>query len=87
MALYIPNAVTLTGLEEPVQLRGCQTSPALFSVLRVPPLLGRLFTGDDEKPGAGRVILLSYSAWEKYFGRDPNVLGRLIKLISLRAVP
>jgi putative ABC transport system permease protein len=56
-------------------------------VLRVPPLLGRLFTGDDEKPGAGRVILLSYSAWEKYFGRDPNVLGRLIKLISLRAVP
>ncbi|MBM3790757.1 MAG: hypothetical protein FJW35_10485, partial [Acidobacteria bacterium] len=47
MALLEPNAVTLAGLEEPVQLRGWRATPELFSVLGVPPLAGRVFTPED----------------------------------------
>jgi len=80
MALFEPSARTLAGFEEPVQLRGMLASPALFSVLRVPPLHGRVFSPEEEKPGAGRVIVLSYFAWEKYFGKDARLVGRAIKL-------
>src|SRR5215467_12973410 len=49
-----------------------------FSVLGVPPLLGRVFTrGDDDKPST--LAVLSYPYW-KWLGADPNIVGKKVSL-------
>jgi putative ABC transport system permease protein len=47
-----------------------------FDVLGVKPTLGRLIRQEDEGKGAPPVIVLSYSAWQRFFGGDSSVIGR-----------
>jgi len=57
-------------------------SDTYFSVLGVPPLLGRVFKrGDDDKPSS--LAVLSYSYW-RWLGANPNILG---KTVSANNVP
>ncbi len=53
-------------------------TPNLFHFLGVKPLLGRVSTEEDAKPGASPVAVLSYQAWMARFGGDPTTLGRTI---------
>ena len=64
------------------ELFGTAVTSDIFRVLGIPPLLGRTFTGDEDKTDA-RVIVLTYEAWQRYFSRDPNIIGREV-LCSLR---
>jgi predicted permease len=48
--------------------------------LGVRPLLGRLLTGDDDKPSANPVAVLSYRYWQKRFSGDAGVVGKQINL-------
>src|SRR6266550_3602570 len=64
------------------ELFGTAVTSDIFRVLGIRPLLGRTFTGDEEKTDA-RVIVLTYEAWQRYFSRDPNIIGREV-LCSLR---
>ncbi|HUG55062.1 MAG TPA: ABC transporter permease, partial [Vicinamibacteria bacterium] len=65
---------------EAERLNGRQVSSGLFATLRKPPILGRPFTPEDDKPGAEGVALLAEGYWERRFGRDPAVLGRRLVL-------
>jgi putative ABC transport system permease protein len=49
-----------------------------FDTLQVTPILGRLFTEEEEHPGHDGVILLSYATWRSRFGGDPNIIGRTL---------
>jgi predicted permease len=44
------------------------------------PQLGRDFTADDEKPGAGAVVLLGHHIWQQRYGGDPAIVGRTIRV-------
>jgi predicted permease len=55
-------------------------TPNLFHFLGVKPLLGRVSTDEDAKPGASPVAVLSYQAWMARFGGDPAILGRTIQV-------
>ncbi|MGH9344631.1 MAG: ABC transporter permease, partial [Terriglobia bacterium] len=46
-----------------------------FSTLGVGAFGGRVFTSDDDRPGAPPVAVLSYRAWKAQYGGDPKVLG------------
>jgi len=48
--------------------------------LRLQPSLGRAITGDDDKPGAAPVVLLSHQFWQERFGANPAVIGQTLKL-------
>ena len=41
---------------------------------------GRLITGDDDKPGAEAVAVISYRYWQRRFGGDPLVMGKVIRI-------
>lgn len=56
----------------------------LFPLLGVQPALGRLFTAEDDRPGAPATIVLSWGLWKRRYGSDPAILG---KTISLEARP
>ena len=71
---------TLTGSGEPEQLSGNHISPALPRILGIPPLLGRAFSDDEEKPGAAPVAMIGEGLWRRRFGGDRALIGRTIIL-------
>ncbi|MGA7916050.1 MAG: ABC transporter permease, partial [Candidatus Acidiferrales bacterium] len=74
------HELTLTGVGDPSVLRTADVTPEIFSVLAVPPLLGRTLLPEDGKRGAPPVVILSENLWRSRFGSDPNLLGRSISL-------
>jgi len=79
VAAYHAAAATIGGPgAEPERVPGTEVTANLFDVLRVDPLIGRVFTIDDDRPGAPKVALLAYGYWQSRFGGDPDVLGRAI---------
>ncbi len=57
-----------------------EMSAAGFRVGRVPPLLGRPLVDDDERVGGPPVLVIGEREWQRYFGGDPNVIGRTVRL-------
>jgi predicted permease len=51
-----------------------------FQVLGQQPILGRDFVPADELPGAEPVAVLTYRFWEQRFGKDPAVIGRVLRI-------
>ena len=80
VAGYAPRALGWRGPDGPISLRGAMVSPSLFPLLRATPRLGRLFTGDDARQGAHRVVLLSFRTWNTRFAADPDIAGAPIEL-------
>lgn len=52
-----------------------------FTFFSARPALGRLLDEEDDRvEGAHPVCVLSHAAWRSYFGGDPRVLGRTIRI-------
>jgi putative ABC transport system permease protein len=51
-----------------------------FSTIGQKPIMGRDFLAEDEKAGATPVAILGYGVWENRYGKDPNVLGKSIRI-------
>jgi len=51
-----------------------------FNVLGIQPIYGRTFVATDDAPGAEAVLVLSHSYWQKAFGSDPAVIGRIVEM-------
>ena len=80
MAAQTGGSVTLTGINEPVQLRGSRVSAHYFDIFGIKPAFGRTFAADEDQVGKERVAVLSHALWDSQFGADPNVVGRTITL-------
>jgi putative ABC transport system permease protein len=46
-----------------------------FDFLGVPPILGRVFSPDDGRPGAPPVFMMNFRLWQTEFNGDPKILG------------
>jgi predicted permease len=57
-----------------------QSSPNLFRLLGVRPLLGRDFVDADAQKGAAPVVLLSYAGWQTLFAGNPAAVGQTLRL-------
>ena len=58
-------------------------SGSYFSVLGVPPFLGRTIAeSDDQAAGAGPVAVASFSWFQRHFQGDPSALGKVIRIQS-----
>jgi putative ABC transport system permease protein len=76
----MPGALTMTGVGEPSRLNAQIVSSEFFPMLGVEPLLGRTVSADDDRPNAPSVAVLSYQLWQRRFGGDTDVIGRVIQL-------
>jgi putative ABC transport system permease protein len=74
------TSYSLTGRGEPEQLLGVRVSANLLPMLGVKPVLGRNFQPEEESRSGERVVILSYSLWQRRFGGDPEVLGQNLTL-------
>jgi len=68
------------GEGEPLRIQTTRASASLFTVLRVAPRLGRVFTDQEATPDNDRVVVLGDRLWRARFGADPNIVGRDIRL-------
>ena len=80
LAAYQESSVEWAGPEGVVTLSGAAVSPGMLPLLRATPRLGRLFTEDEAREGADRVVLLSHRAWANRFSSDPDIVGALLEL-------
>lgn len=56
------------------------SSPNLFSLLAVRPILGRGFVEADARQGAAPVVILSYEGWQTLLGGNPNAVGQILRI-------
>jgi predicted permease len=71
---------SLRGAEKTEVISGMRITANMMPMLGVEPLLGRVFTPDEDEPGAHPVILLSYGLWQRRFAGDLRMLGQTISL-------
>ena len=76
LAAFHLGSLTLTGSSEPERVEILRSSPNLFSLLGVQPLLGRALT-DGDGPHAA---MLTHHLWTRRFAGDGSVVGREVHL-------
>ena len=84
LALYDWVEMSLVSYGEPEQVPIQRATPSFFTLLGVPPALGRTFLPEEELPGQEPVVVLSLGLWQRDFGSDPEALGKILELDGVR---
>ena len=78
---YRPVPINLTAGNQAERIQGELVSGSYFRVLGVRPVIGRLFTEDDDGAEGGHAVcVISYRLWQERFGGDPRVLSQPVLL-------
>jgi putative ABC transport system permease protein len=64
----------------PERVDGELATASYFATFGVQPILGRVFTADEDQPGRGRVAVLSERLWRTHFSSDRSLIGRTIRI-------
>ncbi len=72
------NDATLTGDGGPESVGVTQMTSNMLEVLGTPAALGRSFTSAEDVPKAPAVVMLSYDLWQRRYGGDASIIGRMI---------
>jgi putative ABC transport system permease protein len=76
---YRSTSPRLTGSGDAETLRGAEVSAGMFDMLGVRLALGRAFVADEEVAGSA-VVVLTYPFWQRRFGGDRSVIGRVLTI-------
>lgn len=76
---YEDTAFELSGVGEPGQVSAARMTAGAFSALGVAPLMGRVFTAQEDQEKV-QIAVLSYATWKGRFAGNPRILGTKILL-------
>ena len=79
-ALYNTRGVTLGGDREPQRITAMLGTPSLLRLLQVQPIRGRIFTEEDGEIGKTRKAVLTYAAWQQWFGGQDTAIGQDVRI-------
>jgi predicted permease len=80
IAEYSPITFTLVGDHQAERISVGLVTGNYFSVMGLSPVLGRAFGPQDDGRGAAPVMILTHEYWQKKFGGDPSVIGRVLRV-------
>jgi predicted permease len=81
MAAFTWTNFNLSSPGEPAErAQGLTVTADFLPLLGVQPLLGRVFTEEEDKAGAAPVVMLSHRFWTTRFGGDRGIVGRTVQL-------
>jgi putative ABC transport system permease protein len=81
IALFFPQSVNLTGVDEPQRLVGIFVSGSFYDVLGLRAERGRLFNEEESAPGSVKpVVVISHDLWRQRFNEDPSAVGSTMTL-------
>ncbi len=95
VALWLPQSVNLTGVDEPQRLVGEFVSGSFFDTLGLKPERGRFFTDEESAPGTVKpVAVISHQTWLRRFngadlaiGATMTVNGTPLTIVGVMAPP
>lgn len=70
----------ITGQAAPERIGAVYSSSAMFSLLGLKPVLGRVLIPEDDAPGKSQAAILSYGLWQRRFGGESNVIDQSLTL-------
>ena len=70
----------MSGGTEAERIPAIQVGDGFFKVMKGTPLLGRVFTPEEQEDGKDFVIVLGHALWQRRFAGDPNIVGKSIPL-------
>ena len=79
IAGYKPNPFTVID-EQAERVQGMRVTANFLSLLKVHPMLGRDFQPEEEKRGAGNVVIISNQFWQNRLGASESAVGRELTL-------
>ncbi len=77
---YFDHPTMIHAGQLPLAARAASASGQFWTLFGVKPLLGRTFVDSDCLPNAPDTVVLSYSAWQQWFGGDTGVIGKAVLL-------
>src|SRR6185436_5952276 len=81
LGAYRDASVNLVGADGGAQPEAtAEITSSAFRIAPERPVLGRVLHESDERAGAAPVVLLGYDVWTKRFDRDPQIVGRSVKI-------
>ena len=79
-SVFRQSGATLGADKGAERLKTVVSSASFFRMLQVQPVIGTLFTENDEAEGAPRRVLLSHAMWQRRYAGDSSIVGREIRL-------
>ena len=80
ISIYSWSHYNLTGKGDPQFISARGVSSEFFSVLQAEPMIGRVFSRDEDQPGHNQVAILSESFWRNQYAADRAIVGQDISL-------
>jgi putative ABC transport system permease protein len=82
-AAYSTHDFTLTGSGDAEIVKAACVTGDFFRILGIQPLMGRQFYPEDEDVSRGYAAILSYGLWQRRFGSDPDIIGKMLTVEGL----
>jgi predicted permease len=80
LGLWRFGQAAISGSGNPEQVNTLVVTQEILPVLRVQPALGRWFSVADDSPGTPETVILSSGYWQRRFGGDLAVIGRVMTI-------
>jgi predicted permease len=71
---------TISGDGEPERISTIRASSHLLAMFGAQPILGRLFTAEEDSQTPAATAIIGYGTWVRRYGQDPNVVGRKLEM-------
>jgi putative ABC transport system permease protein len=79
-AIFDEGSFTLAGDHDAESVRGGEVSASLFSTVGATPILGRVFTAEEDQEGGPRLVVIGEGIWRRRYGADAAIIGRAIQI-------
>ena len=64
---------------QPLKARGTEVTGRFFEAMGVEPVHGRTLSASDTRAGAPGAMVIGHGLWQRHYGSDPSVLGRVLQ--------
>lgn len=68
------------GQDHPEIVKGLSVSANFFSVLGSTPIMGRAFSPEEAQKGRNQGVILSWTAWRRFFNENASAIGSSLKV-------
>ena len=82
LALWNNRSFNVAGENGADRIEGAAVTADFARVLGIEPLLGRMFTAEEDQPNGPLVTLIGEALWHERFGARADVLGQTLRLNS-----
>ncbi|MEO8032778.1 MAG: ABC transporter permease [Gemmatimonadota bacterium] len=80
VAIFDEGAFTLAGDHDAESLRGGLVSANLFATVGTAPILGRVFTAEEDQAGGPRLVVIGEGIWRRRYSGDAAIIGKPIQI-------